>query len=54
MQLVTLDREQHRATLQASLGDGFVQNCVDAMPRRQVLCGQAAKDAAGLAACSRP
>ncbi len=54
MRSVTLDRVQHRATLRASRDDGFVESCVATMPRRQVLCGQAATDAVALTACSRP
>lgn len=53
LQAVSLDREEHRRALDASLGEDFVQTCVDTMPPREVACGRAARDAAALAACAR-
>lgn len=54
LQSVTLDRDSHRAVIEASLGETFISTCVETMPRKQVRCGRAAKDAAALAACTRP
>ena len=54
MESVTLDRDRHRAALASSLGADFVRTCVATLPRRQVICGRTAKDAAALAACGTP
>lgn len=52
MRAVTLDRPAHRASIEASFGDGFVGECVATMSPSQVRCGRAAADAAALAACA--
>ena len=54
LESVTLDRDRHRAAITSSLGEDFLRTCVDTLPRRQVVCGRAAKDAAALAACATP
>ena len=54
MQTVTTDRAQHEANLTAALGADFVASCQARLPRREVLCGRAAKDLESLAACSLP
>lgn len=56
MDSVTVDREQHRAAVTASLGDGFVRRCVEQivdgqMSSKQLQCGLAATDSEALGAC---
>ena len=54
LQGVSLDREVQRRAIAASLGEGFMHACVDTMSAREVACGRDARDAAALAACTRP
>jgi hypothetical protein len=52
LQGVTVDRAQHQAALETSLGASFLTACATTLNRAQVECGRTAEDAAALAACA--
>jgi small lipoprotein (TIGR04454 family) len=54
MQSSTVDREQHRAALQASLADEFVNRCLGEVSREQLRCTLAATDSQAVTACHVP
>ena len=48
---VTTDRAQHAANLEAALGAGFVDGCIETMARSEVRCGLEAASGEALSAC---
>ncbi|HVG87239.1 MAG TPA: hypothetical protein VM820_22140 [Vicinamibacterales bacterium] len=51
LERVTVDREQHKAALVASLGDGFIDACLTSITPTGLRCRLDARATDALAAC---
>jgi hypothetical protein len=52
LEATSTDRDQHRAAVQASLGEAFVGRCLDGVTREQLRCSLDAKSSQALSACN--
>ena len=54
LETATADRDQHRAALRASFGEGFIAGCVHDVTRGQLDCALSSKTSEAYYACHEP